>query len=199
MTRDEIDDDRLRFFLERRKLIQEWVRAGSAEPAAVDSFLRTLGEDLEVLASERGASVVTRVIGTETQLGLARPEWDAPEYPKAAVAIGWNRSVRFEGATEACWIGLRVRQSGTFRPFYERMREAVAALDKHPLFKSRSASQNWLEYGYFPCTRPSYWESLSGYRADLLAVIAHAWGRYEPVIQRQIEALSDPGRSASAG
>lgn len=184
MSRNEIDDDRLRFFLERRTLIQEWARAGDAEPAEAAAFLRSLEEDLQPLAAERSADVVTHVTGTETHLGLARPRWDASDYPQAIIGLGWGKTVRFEGASDAVWIGLRVRQSGEFHGAYLQIQQAVAALGKDPLFKSRSAAGNWIEYGYFPCTRPAYWNDLSGYRSDLLDAVAAAWARYDPVIQQ---------------
>lgn len=197
MTRNEIDDPRLQFFLERRKLIQEWARAGEAEPAAVDAFLKSLQEDLAVVAAERGAQVFTHLVAGENQLGLTRLGWGASEYPKALIGLGWGRSVRFEGSSDACWIGLRVRQSGDFRSLYERMQVAVASLGKHPTFKSRSTGGNWIEYGYFPCARPDYWKDLSGYREDILATLRQAWDRYEPIVEVSIGMSSSEGARAS--
>lgn len=181
---DAIDDPKLRFYLERRELIDEWSRLADLEPVAAHQFLLSVEPDLDILARDLGPDVLvfSADLDGEWTMGLYRSEWTGVEYPRLLVGLGWTtKRVRFAGRDQRFpWLGLRVRKSGEHRATYERIRSMVATLQLDPSLDHRPprTTGTWMAWRWAPCSHPNYWEDLSVYRQELVTGVAAAWADF---------------------
>lgn len=193
MTALTIDDPRLRFYLERRREIEEWASLRTLETDAANAFLRGLAVDLEAVAADLGDDVLAVPIfdadGEET-LGLARTSWQVEgSHPKAVAALAWYpRRVRFAGSGfDTAWVGPRIRRSEHFKVFRAAVGQAIESegLGKaeYPVGKP-TGNTAWPRYRLAPCTHPTYWDDLAPYRAELLVAVRSTFELFAPVVDR---------------
>jgi hypothetical protein len=204
---DRIDDPRLRFYLERRALIDEWSTLPRLETEKAAQFLLTLEEDLVGVAQGHDAWLHSAAAENSSGvglLGLWRPQWRSntaaqPESPEVMVALGWTPAkVRFLGASNVPYVGLIVPASTT-----PSVRDAIRqGLDDtaagHPAFPGRPATL-WPRWRWEPCGTPEFWNDLQAYRRQLVAAVEEAWTSFEPIIAATFGRLGDGPEPAVPG
>lgn len=173
-----IDDPQLRFYLERKDLIDRWAALRSLESGAVDRVLTSLAPAVDALAVELGGATWIDRTSTQGVLGIYRPEWQvADERPAVFVAIGWNPSrTSFTEPERSPWIGPRLRRGAPYDELTTRVGHALhrrrAATD---LPSSDGPTANWPAYRWCPKPGDVSWDDLEPYRMLLLHSLRDAW------------------------
>lgn len=186
---DPVDDPRLRFFLERRDLIEEWVEAGAAEPAYLDRYLPRLEEDLVDLAATGEADVSIVDFGGDRVLTLTKPPWRSDPTPVAAIGLGWwPRSVRLGGLKRQYpWVGIRVRRSEPWGSVHQTLLNLIDGEVSGDAGRFRSRTKgNWIAYQWVPCEHERYWDDLTPYRTELVDLGSAAWRAFSPLVDRAL-------------
>lgn len=186
---DPVDDPRLRFFLERRDLIEEWVEAGAAEPAYLDRYLARLEEDLVDLAESNGAELGIIDLGGDRVLALTKPAWVAVPTPVAAIGLGWwPKTVRLGGLKRQYpWVGIRVRRSEPWGNVHQALLELIEAETSGDAARfDKRTKGNWIAYRWVPCEHQRYWDDLTPYRSELIDLVSVSWRVFSPLVDRAI-------------
>ncbi|MEA2826801.1 MAG: hypothetical protein QOG43_1240 [Actinomycetota bacterium] len=194
-----ISDAKLVFYLERRKQIDEWAKLVEVEKVVAHQFMLSLQRDIIELARVQDPEIGVDhlVLDSEQLIAMWRPSWlptDATArtpIPRAMIAIGWWRSVRFE-ASNAPWVGLRMGTSrDDLRPVIGPW-AAGAAITKGAFPAGNPVGKGvWVRYGSVPVTTARYWEDLRPYRTALVNAVSDAWGVFADVVDAALQHQSD--------
>lgn len=108
-----IEDETVRFWLERHERIKEWAALETGAKALMNEFLLSLADDFQVLADELGEhiGVYVQSAGAYPRVVLFHPSWGgAPgEAPQAGIGLSWEKAkVNFAGGRPA-FIGVWTR------------------------------------------------------------------------------------------
>jgi hypothetical protein len=119
-----ISDERVRFYVERRVVIDEWIAAAAAEHRAAVTFLEGVATGLATEVKGWGLDAEVYVYRSKTHAGLFLPDWAGPDgLPRAFVGFGWvPKEVRFEGEDTA-FVGVRARRSASHATTREIIQE----------------------------------------------------------------------------
>ena len=199
---ERLDDPKLRFYLERRALIDEWAQLPQLESRAAADFLRSLVADLEQFAHEQGSEVAHHAIDSEELVALSRSGWrtrvvadDEMVLPQVMVAVVWStRSVTFAGRNSSAYCGLVVPYASD-RRVREVVGQALSEMaEATPFARGTVIGQSpWPRYRYEPCTYESYWNDLTPYRSHLVASVEEAWATFAPVVDAALARLDRRG------
>lgn len=191
--RDKIVDERLIFYLKRRKQIDEWAKLAEVEMSAARKFLRDLTPDLRGMAEglgHPGISVEHLLLSGSEKLGLWQPNWlhaasgSGEALPRVLIAMGWSKTVRFGVPGFGPYVGLRLGSSGDseFRSELGRLvHERGLGTKTFPAGKPRGIDA-WVRYRYLSATNDRYWEDLGPFRKSLVDAVRDAYREFAPVV-----------------
>ncbi|MFN8017142.1 MAG: hypothetical protein U0P45_03370 [Acidimicrobiales bacterium] len=178
-----VDDPRVRFYLERRELIDEWIEAAKDEPREVERFLGGVADALsKIVSSDEDDWSMHR---TRSGCGIYRPSWIGPDRePRAWVGLGWERGkVRFVGTEKTVWVGVRARLSGDHAHTRGIIQQELAVEANGAGFEEiEPDTNNWPVSTWLPCEHENYWNDLAPYRQQLLDEVTSAWRRVAPAL-----------------
>ena len=189
---DEPLDDRLRFFLEQQKQIQEWAALAVEVQEAVDGLLRDLRVDLT--ADPRVGDLDIRVgthVNSETATGpvLYRPAWcfDAEGVPDVGIAMGWDGKVDPAGLslrTTMPYVGVvTAHQTNPGRSIEARLRAGSAArLNETPKYKVGS---HWVVFRLLTPNR-DWWRDVPTWRKGLVDELLAAGTRWAGLVDEAV-------------
>lgn len=182
-----VSDPRVRFYLERRDLIDEWIEAAQDESGEVERFLGRVADELEQLVSKWDDD--TLVFRSRTQVGIYRSSWLGPDdVPRVYVGLGWQRGkVKFVGPEKVPWVGVRARLSGPHKHTRAVIQDALVVKAGLAGFdEPEDESSNWPVSTWLPCEFDDYWEDLTPYRQFLLEQVTSAWARVATLLDDAI-------------
>lgn len=191
---DRIEDPQVRFYLERKELIDTWAKLAEREHRVADEFYTSLSETVESRLPEVDADAEVEVgtLGPESYIALRRPHWAVPgQHAVAMVALAWwPKSVSFTRLPDySICVGVRVRRAQPFEEHHARAVAALQATEQLGAFASRGGmASNWLGWTYEPLTEPN-WDDLSGYRQHLVNQLFAHWDSLAPRLDQALEPL----------
>lgn len=170
---DRIDDERVRFYLRHRDLIETWAAVRKDVRQAAHEFYMSLADDLGQTAAGFGDDIaVWSNEGNWSKVGLYRPAWDGEGEPVVQVCFEWNKDATFADGVR--FIGVRVNygspEGKAFRPYAG---DALRDLRDSSGFARKS--NHWPAYQLAPSADGEFWDDLSGYRDRLLDTVESAW------------------------
>ena len=184
-------DEPLRFFLKRRKQLEQWIDIGKDEPAAVDRLMRRLAASLsEAVPADR--HLITKILADGTDAaGWRRGTWPVADGADGIlVTLWWTQKSRFEGAPDAGpGVGLYLPAS---LPDQHR-RQITDGLAANPPdgYTFAPNDPHWPLWMPVPATG-RFWDDLAIYRADLSSVLEHTWDICAPLVDNLSERSVSP-------
>lgn len=149
--------------------------------------------------SSTDISVDDFVLESEQVVGLWQPNWmpDADDgaevVPRAMIALGWWKNVRFGVPGAGPYVGLRLGSSrdrqlrdALGRVVHERGQGAKAFPAGKPLGRSV-----WVRYRHFSAINDRYWEDLAPFRASLVGAVHSAYEAFASVIDEVLSSATD--------
>jgi len=192
-----VEDPQLRFYLQRREMIETWAALAGREPAVVDRFLWSIAENIqERLAKDVvGAKLFVGEVDGDGIVGLYKPGWAVPEsHPVAIVALSWRAGMAtFSVRNRVAAIGLRARRSGVHAALRKAIQRLVCDTPIGNTFDDKKP--RWAVYTWVPCTTENYWDDLGPYRSDLVSRLFAAWELLAAPVD---QALAEAGWSGVA-
>ena len=163
-------DPRLRFYLEHKNLIDEWLELPKLEHETADRFFKEAeGHLRDGMPGWTGdPELFSNVEDYYRRLLLHRPDWgEDSDDPIIGVGLEWTSKSGFSGA----YVGVRLLKSD---PRIEDLRPlmdvALADLD----WKS---TPWWPKWKYVEPENDKFWLDLATFRAQLMAEIKALWER----------------------
>lgn len=191
-----IDDPKLVFYLERRNQIDEWAKLADVEKAVAHQFMLSLLSDTFQFARTQDPEIGVDhlILEGEQLVALWRQSWlpsdatgDSP-IPRAMVAIGWWKTVRFD-VINAPWVGLRMGSSRNValrRAVGQIVAERAVGQNAFPVGKPLGKGV-WVRSRSVPVTTEHYWKDLMPYRSSLLNAVSEAWHDFADVVDTALQ------------
>jgi len=184
---DPLADERLRFFLEHRALIEQWAALGKEVRAAVCETLEGLTPEVEALALTLGDDVSSGFYETDRQwprIALVRQAWPQ-EIDEPAVAVAfewWTRGVN-PADGNAPYVGIRVRDPAgggkaymdALKPIAKQRFDGYKVSASWPAFKQLLAREGL-----------DWWRDVPAWRAEMLDGFRAAWQELSPAIDEVV-------------
>ena len=189
---DRIDDDKIVFYFEHQRHIDEWASLPRQAREATSEWLRTVSVDLATAANDLGADLYEKLDDAWPLVGLRHRSWpmSIDGTPRVLVALSWQHNAATFAGQTAPFVGVRTAEPNTEgRDDAASVRAAV-----------RVAAGAWLHSPYWALYRyeratGEYWKDLRPYREQLLATVSEVWDLAAPLLdgafpeRRDIDAL----------
>lgn len=191
---DPLGDDRLRFFLKNRALIEQWASLGKEVTAAIDEILQGLAPEMEALASRLGQDVFSGLYGPASQwprFAFARSTWPrVPEEPLLAVTLEWQANRVNPSGPNGPYVGIRIPDP---LKVGSSVTDRLKAITKGRLRGYTVLSQWWPAHKRLPATRGSeWWVDVPGWRAEMVDAVAAAWPQLESAVEEALAGTARP-------
>lgn len=174
-----VEDERIRFFLKHRSLIEQWARIEKDLPAISAKFLWSLQEDMEELIARLDGDVyLYREAGNTPKLFLHRESWlpkDGNLRPMVGIGIEWQHK-RADFGKGTTYVGIWNDQRSPATQFNAELTKVAAAVAQS---KKLNATAWWPERTFVEPPNENYWEDLTLYRDLIIEEIHSYWVRYE--------------------
>lgn len=182
---DHIDDERIRFYLRHRELIETWAEVRKDVREAAHNFYMSLADDLGERAAEFGDDVVVwSNEGSWSKVGLYQPGWTKDGEPVVQACLEWHRKATFSDGTR--YIGVRVNHGSSdgkaLRPY---LGDAIRDIRDAAGFGRRSG--HWPAYQPAPSPDGEFWDDLSDHREQLVDLIDAAWQAFAEPVNQAVE------------
>lgn len=184
--------DKVAFFLEHQRHIDEWAALKEDAQAAADAFFRQLVGPFAELAPSLGADVrlYPSLEGNHPKFYFIRDGWLGPERKgaPACVAFEWNRKhVAFDKAFSGIWT------NNTGAPDYVKLHATLSReVDAAGLRKTQAPVPWWPILTYERPTGAAWWTDLPVFRDQLVETMRLRWTTLSPVIDRALVVTSSP-------
>ena len=182
---NQIEDARIRFFLEHQALIREWAGLEAEVSKFADRFYRSLKGDLDAAlrsgVADAGVESFLHATGGWPGVGLRRHDWPkGDEDPD--VRLEWNRNSACFSPDGDLTCGVRTNAERYRQPFSK---------GRCPAYPRSSGW--WPAYTHVDPPVDKFWEGegLKEYRDRLVVTILKAWEDLAPLVD---EALAHPRR-----
>lgn len=167
-------DARLRFYLENKRIIDEWAGLVGEARVAADAFFRTLVDPLHELAARLGEDVAVHAQLDDTphpKLMLYRQSWlGSGGGFRVGVGLEWARgSAAFDKSYSGVWVNRSSME--TSKPLHERV---CRRIDARKLPKE-SRSSWWPMWSYEPTPPGTWWDDLPALREHLVGRVEARW------------------------
>jgi hypothetical protein len=179
------------FFLEHQRHIEEWAALKVDAQAAADAFFRELAGPFSELAPTLGADVrvYPYLEGNHPKFFFIREGWLGPERKgaPACVAFEWNRKhVAFDTAFSGIWT------NNTGKPDYVALHASLSrAVVDAGLRKSNGPSSWWPIQTYERPTGAEWWKHLPAFRDQLVETMRLRWTTLAPLIDQELALCAD--------
>lgn len=178
--------DKVAFFLEHQRHIEEWAALKDDAQDAADAFFRELAGPFAELAPTLGADVrvYPSLEGNHPKFYFIREGWLGAERKgaPACVALEWNRKhVAFDKAFSGIWT------NNTGEPDYVALHAALSrAVDTAGLRKSLGPFPWWPILTYERPTSAEWWKDLPAFRDQLVETMRLRWTTLAPLIDKEL-------------
>lgn len=185
---NQIDDDRVVFYLKHEKLIREWAAIEREAWAAVDAFLISLAEDIAALAHDLGVGV-TFLADTESPsypgMDVYRQSWcDSAGIPRVRIRLEWQRGRSSLTQHPLPYAGIKVNMDlAGSKELRQRILDPSSTERKAGGY---TANPWWAGYRYVPAATGEYWADLSGHRAVILTELRNVWDAFSAYADRAV-------------
>lgn len=182
----EVDDERIRFYLRHRALIDQWARIKVELPAVCGKFFWSLQDDIEErFLLDETIQLYREEEGNTPKLFVYRKSWLPPEQPTSVenprplvgIGIEWQRK-RADFGKGTAYVGIWNDQRSPLKR--SLVQELTTIADRVAKSQRRNATPWWTERTFVePPNNESYWENLSPFRNLILEEIGSYWNRYD--------------------
>jgi len=184
-----IGDERIAFYLENRRQIDEWARLKTEAVDAVYAVFQQLGEKLEAAVSGLdGAPLLMPFLESSyPAYALIESSWP-PAEPDRRVPVGvtleMHRGELLSGpSVPKIYLGIRTERS------------LPGSKDLHTALRAACGEQNFYATSYWPSLRyvPSptdrWWEDRQAFEQTLVGGLVKAWDDLAPLVRTALKAL----------
>lgn len=185
-----IEDERIRFYLEHRQQIKEWVKIEEDSCEFAHGFYVSLLDDLRDKAREYGTfggdAVEIEVVDAKNPgITLRRPSWpqDDPDEGDEApiVCLEWNRLAGFDQPL-TCGVYAHGPRMAGYRPFFTK--------DKCSDYPSDAGGlkQWYLAYKEVEPPHGEFWKgnNLEEYGNFVIKTLLQAWSDLAPLVDEAV-------------
>ena len=189
----EFGDDRIRFYLENKDLIDTWAALAAETRSTFSQWLLDLETDVAELAAEIGAASHLRDPDRWKIHMLANQGWNEKldDDSTVVIAIEWNSSDVGVPA-KLPYVGLRIAggddaAKARRQSFLDLCGDRLRNLDEYTVEQPR---RWWSAWRYVAPADDRWWEHADDYRQLLLLSLEAAWQDLSPLVDEWIEAPS---------
>lgn len=188
--------EKVAFYLEHRRQIDEWAELRNNAVKAADVFFRNLSDPFSELATTLGPDVrvYPALDGNPPKFFFIRNGWLDPQHKTspAAVAFEWHKgSAGFDRAYTGIWT----HKNDT--PEYLALHTQLAqAIDRAGLSKGKGEGRSvwWPIWYHEQPTGEAWWTDLSGFQEQLIETMRQRWMTLSPLIDAALIISNETSR-----
>ncbi len=180
-------DPKIRFYLRHQEKIDQWAEIQRDVYLETKSFLGSLVDDIETMATDldRAVTVLDRS-DTSNLILLHDPTWGlvAPGRPVISIGLGWNSKPLLRDRSRP-YSGVRQSHGAPNWEDLQKRFQQIALEAGHSLPKD---DKHWPAYRYLAADDAQYWEGegLDAYRAKVVNALSDDWATYAPMIDQAL-------------
>ena len=173
-----IEDERIRFYLKHRQLIEEWANVGGKELSAfARQFYASLQEEIRTRVA---TDPDVEIIGDIPNVIRLRQQW----WPQGAptIELGWHQTVDF--SDHHVWCGIHI-EGGADSPYWQHLRHRSESTQDYPRTDS---TWGYPMYRYLDPPDGNLWEDngLEKHGSAVIEAVVRAWCDLGPLVDGAI-------------
>lgn len=183
---DQIDDERIAFYLKHREEIDAWLGLKKDASTVLDEFLRESVPEISQLAPQLGDEVISRstLAGRTPRVTLLRKTWRVGQQIRAGVHLAWPATrvlwapasdLGGEPAYVSVWAN---RDADGGVGLAKKLRSSLSARAKKIGLRVGSSTSWNPVWKYMVPEESKYWEDLTSFRQHIIDQMEWFWREF---------------------